>query len=450
MTYTVVRGDTLSKIAVRFGVSVAQLLEWNPEITDPGLIRVGQVIRVSAPEEEKDYYTKAEMSHIIAEIHQAILDNTLRISALELPPPDPGVISLNRAIIQVLASELQPDAEPATPPSVYGAVDYGPEHETATTTGTQATTSNYSSVISAASSGQTVLLRAGSYGSFSIPAGVTVKPYNGESVTVTGSISMGNGSTVAGLTLVATGSWGIRLNRDNASPHSNHVIRHMHISGAGIENIRVSRNIQNFLIDSCHIVNSGTHGIKTHGEGSAYVPSGTIRNTLVEDAGEDGIQTEPGNVLIENCTFDGAAEDSLDLKGGTITVTKCKFLSASQGAILTHQTANSIIDDNEFVGNNVVACGSNNALTGGVGAGMVFKNNSQSPCNLLIRRSIKPVVIEDDILSGGSIRLGTSATGDFPADVTIRGCVLTNVDLTNPHNVDYTYEDNSRTGGSGW
>ncbi len=39
--YTVVHGDTLTRIAHRFGVTVADLVYWN-NIADPNLIRVGQ------------------------------------------------------------------------------------------------------------------------------------------------------------------------------------------------------------------------------------------------------------------------------------------------------------------------------------------------------------------------------------------------------------------------
>lgn len=44
-TYTVRRGDTLSAIAVRFGTTVAALQRANG-ITDPSLLRVGQVLRI--------------------------------------------------------------------------------------------------------------------------------------------------------------------------------------------------------------------------------------------------------------------------------------------------------------------------------------------------------------------------------------------------------------------
>jgi murein DD-endopeptidase MepM/ murein hydrolase activator NlpD len=46
MTYTVKPGDTLSKIAMRNGVSVPQLLQANPQLKDPNKIKVGDVLNV--------------------------------------------------------------------------------------------------------------------------------------------------------------------------------------------------------------------------------------------------------------------------------------------------------------------------------------------------------------------------------------------------------------------
>src|SRR6185503_4308568 len=46
MTYTVRAGDTLSKIAMRNGVTLAQLLQANPQVKDPNKIRVGDVLNV--------------------------------------------------------------------------------------------------------------------------------------------------------------------------------------------------------------------------------------------------------------------------------------------------------------------------------------------------------------------------------------------------------------------
>lgn len=43
--YIVVKGDTLSGIANRYGVTVGDLVCWN-DIADPNLIKVGQKIRI--------------------------------------------------------------------------------------------------------------------------------------------------------------------------------------------------------------------------------------------------------------------------------------------------------------------------------------------------------------------------------------------------------------------
>ena len=48
-TYVVIAGDNLSAIAVKYGVTIANLMAWNPAITDPNLIQVGQTLIVSDP-----------------------------------------------------------------------------------------------------------------------------------------------------------------------------------------------------------------------------------------------------------------------------------------------------------------------------------------------------------------------------------------------------------------
>ena len=48
MTYVVQRGDTLSKIAIRFNTTVTAIMQVNPQITNPNLIYAGQVIMIPA------------------------------------------------------------------------------------------------------------------------------------------------------------------------------------------------------------------------------------------------------------------------------------------------------------------------------------------------------------------------------------------------------------------
>ena len=45
ITYKVVKGDTLTKIANRYGVTVKDLVAWN-KIANPNLIVVGQVLKI--------------------------------------------------------------------------------------------------------------------------------------------------------------------------------------------------------------------------------------------------------------------------------------------------------------------------------------------------------------------------------------------------------------------
>ncbi|KAK0201772.1 hypothetical protein DFS33DRAFT_1386068 [Desarmillaria ectypa] len=46
--YTVVAGDTFTSIAIRFGVTIAQLMAANPQITNPDALTVGQT-QIKAP-----------------------------------------------------------------------------------------------------------------------------------------------------------------------------------------------------------------------------------------------------------------------------------------------------------------------------------------------------------------------------------------------------------------
>jgi LysM repeat protein len=47
-TYKVVKGDTLSAIAKRYNMTLAQLKKLNPQITNPNVIKVGQIVNISA------------------------------------------------------------------------------------------------------------------------------------------------------------------------------------------------------------------------------------------------------------------------------------------------------------------------------------------------------------------------------------------------------------------
>ncbi|MFF3380571.1 peptidoglycan-binding protein [Streptomyces sp. NPDC002680] len=82
--YVVREGDTLSAIADRFHVTLAQIREWNPQITNPNLIHPGQRVRVAQPTEEpdgeyepfpgKDFFQSSVSSPIIEAMGYRLID----------------------------------------------------------------------------------------------------------------------------------------------------------------------------------------------------------------------------------------------------------------------------------------------------------------------------------------------------------------------------------------
>jgi murein DD-endopeptidase MepM/ murein hydrolase activator NlpD len=69
MRYKVKPGDTLSKIAKRNGISLAQLLKANPQITNPNRIKVGQLVNLPDTSTET---TKPLPSNVVGVITPAV------------------------------------------------------------------------------------------------------------------------------------------------------------------------------------------------------------------------------------------------------------------------------------------------------------------------------------------------------------------------------------------
>lgn len=70
--YTVKKGDTLTSIAKKYGTTVQALLAANPQITNPNLIKVGQVIRIPGKEEENPVFDSSDI--LLAETAQSQFD----------------------------------------------------------------------------------------------------------------------------------------------------------------------------------------------------------------------------------------------------------------------------------------------------------------------------------------------------------------------------------------
>lgn len=70
-TYTVISGDTLYQIANRYNISLNELINANPQISNPNLIRVGEVINI--PNNKRNIEVNG---YAIANISPEVLDKT--------------------------------------------------------------------------------------------------------------------------------------------------------------------------------------------------------------------------------------------------------------------------------------------------------------------------------------------------------------------------------------
>lgn len=79
--YTVKKGDTLTSIAKKYGTTVQAILAANPQITNPNLIKVGQVIRIPGKEEEDPAFDNSDIllaQSVQGEFDQANFDGLVQ------------------------------------------------------------------------------------------------------------------------------------------------------------------------------------------------------------------------------------------------------------------------------------------------------------------------------------------------------------------------------------
>jgi len=311
----------------------------------------------------------------------------------------------------------------------FGARAVGPGLEARTSVGRVVGGSGFAGVVESASPGQVILLSGGSYsGGFHIPAGVTLKPFNGETVVINGSVTMGSGSVLAGVDLRSSSQWAIRVDAPSQAK-SDVVIRNSVIRGGSVETIRVAGNVTGTLIAGNDIFGGGNHVIKVHGEGSGFSPSATIRGNRIHDpVREDAIQTEDnGGVTIDGNTFWGTPENAIDVKTGEVVViTNNLFEGATihAEALLVHGNGTAVVVHNSFSQGAAIGLGSST-----IGDPMMTLRGSRlDGGDLVIRRSTRPIVIEGNVLTGGTLKLGISG-GDHPRDATVVGNLFRGTEL---------------------
>ena len=103
MTYKVKAGDNLSKVAKRFGISLAQLLKANPQIKNPDKIKVGQLINLPDTSTE----TKQPLpSNVVPAIRPTPKTTTTKTTRTETPasPVAAAAGALGEALAEALGA----------------------------------------------------------------------------------------------------------------------------------------------------------------------------------------------------------------------------------------------------------------------------------------------------------------------------------------------------------
>jgi peptidoglycan endopeptidase LytE len=94
-TYYAVRGDTLRKIAAKFGTTVNELIRLNPQIANPNVIYVGQAIAVPAGGASTYTVQRGDTLRIIANKFGTTVDALL---ALNPKIKNPNLIYVGQVI----------------------------------------------------------------------------------------------------------------------------------------------------------------------------------------------------------------------------------------------------------------------------------------------------------------------------------------------------------------
>jgi len=328
-----------------------------------------------------------------------------------------------------------------TSPPEYGAGSVGPGNEDRDTTGTQATTSNYTTVLAAANSGDEVLLRAGTtYGNLNIPAGVTVKPYDCEPVTAS-SFDLQNGSTIAGFTVSSTSAQWLDRIDGRTTAITDVEIRNMTLRGGTTEAIRIEDDVDGVLITGSDIDGGqNNHAIKVMDANftgnfprNVTITNSTVKKEFFASPGEDAVQLEGTSspVVLSHLSFPGlTGEEFIDVKSPSAGVTinnnlldsrsgngsgqgtnwtpggGCALLTSDMAPLFFH---NKVIDDCFLeVGGY------------GINTNPVIDQNIIDDTEVVIRSS-NGAVLKRNIQTRGILDLGTSNPGDVPTNLVIGG-----------------------------
>jgi hypothetical protein len=324
----------------------------------------------------------------------------------------------------------------------HGAGRTGPSAEACTSNGTQV--GNTSTI---AGSG-TALLKAGTYGSLKVPPGATVKPYDCGDVTIAGTVSLGNGATLAGVTVRSDARWVIRIGGHDIT------VRNSTIQGGSVEAVRIHDNARNVTLVGNNLDGGrNNHVVKVKAEsGSAHPDAIVIDNNVFSKryystSSEDLLQLEGHrHVTVTNNTFanNPSGEDGVDVKQGTegMVMRGNRFLGGdinSECLLVQGGHANNVVVDNVFQDCGAVSLGAHPELR--ALPWWRFERNRLTNSQLRLRRSDRAELINNE-MRGGTLKLGISSNpDDVPRNLRIEGTTFDGVEIDNNLRHAYTCID---------
>jgi len=105
VTYTVVKGDTLSQIAQRNGISLKKIIELNPQIKDPNKIKIGQIVNVGTKMQDSSANTATTTTTTGSE-YTVVKGDTLtkiarrnHIKLAEIVAKNPDILDINKIFV---------------------------------------------------------------------------------------------------------------------------------------------------------------------------------------------------------------------------------------------------------------------------------------------------------------------------------------------------------------
>jgi len=305
------------------------------------------------------------------------------------------------------------------------------------TEGIEVTPSNYKTVVSGASPGAVLLLRAGTYSDdVKVPAGssgspIVLKPFNRGQVTITGQLTLSSFNVLGGVTINRPGKqYALFIDQKDSTPKTDIEVRYCNVFGGSTEAIRLSRNVRNIQIHHCLVDGGENHhnllSIGGSAEGSSWAPTNVeIHHNVFTKArtgggNEDGIQLNGwGYHRIHHNNFrDIPNENGIDIKAPhgsarvDIEFNYFKGKTISEAMILLHAGPRAVqnVRNNHFDGSSN-SSSVHSIMLGGTSAAERVNFVSNTVTNMTKRISLRyndGTVIEGNNIQGGTLRLGQS------------------------------------------